>query len=369
MKVNNKVFKWHIICSSIIIVLVLLYIFIFPLGNEVVNKKNYKDKNYIGEAQEFLDEHEENMKGDTIKSVEEFNIQQDTFSFRNFGSRASSGGNCFGFAYVEKMYFLGDIKRSQENDENIFGYDFVNINKPLGNYKMDQDEIDNIYGSLDNENLDSYDKFVKLFYDAYKPLDTNLLTLYNNVLFWEKINFEDIKDQDMRQVLLAINYYQIKQSNIKPNIFYMPKVYKSKNQIRMYRWDYLGNNILNFFKKDNTVYKFNINVKDITGKIDNNKPILMAISSGTSAHAILGYAYEYVNNDILKVYVSDSNLPLFNNESKAFYINEKINGNTFIVFKKINNEWQYKYDPYINNKYIYEHQFNSYMMGSWFEIY
>ncbi|SHI35929.1 hypothetical protein SAMN02745163_00085 [Clostridium cavendishii DSM 21758] len=368
---RRKIFLRKLIFSiiGVLISIVIIVCFILPLDMYIINNKNYKEMAYMKEANEFLNERSDVSNRVNTKLIKDFDLRKYTISFKNMKNDFSTEGNCFGIAYIEKMNYLGKLPKNKENEGDLLGYDITKINKSIGDYNMDEDSINKIYGLNHDKNLDSRDKFNSLFYDDYKPKDLDLNSLYTLLFNKQQQSYDDIKQKDIKEMLQAITYYQFKQKDIKPKTEYIPYVALGRLDAINNELYYYGKRIKSILGIDKYAIEKEININDFVTPLEKGEPLVVSVFNNSGGHALLAYGYEVVGEDYLKIYVKDNNIPLFSNKNELNAVNYEIKNNCYILLKKINNKWYFKYDPIINNKYIYEHKYNSYMPDAYMKIY
>ncbi|SHE53288.1 hypothetical protein [Clostridium fallax] len=347
----------------------LIVFVVFPLNFNMVYKNNFGSKKFLEEGENFLNIRADIKNNAYYKEVKDFNIREDTFQFKNISTESSPLGNCFGIAYTEKELFLGKLKEKVENKDNKLGYNLSNISKKIGEYSLNNDDIIALYGPPDDNTLDSREKFNLLLRKGYKPKDYTIENMYSLVFGKAPTTFNDIQDKDVKELLRTISYYQGEYFNINPKVEFLPYVLTSRLDAAENMAYYYIRKIKNFFNIDKYKIEKKINVKYITDMIDDNNPPVIAVFGNGSGHAILGYGYEWIGDDFLKVYVQDSNIPLFSDKKEFEDVNNEILKNTYILFQNINGKWYYKYDPYIKDKFIYSHKYNSFMPNGYIKIY
>lgn len=271
----------------------------------------------------------DNVKNQNLRMIKNFSLEKDTVTIHNIKGIYSESGNCAGYTVMEMVAYMN---RYKQNPAIINGKTIAIPQKHLGDYKILGEDIKNfnkINASTEDEDI-IYDKMLDKKYKKY-PFD------YSQYL----------QDKDLADLFNYISFYQINQLEYQ-KIFSIPSS------------------------------KFDLN-EFIVNKIENNEPVGIGINSPLYAgHAVLAYGYEKINDNIYKVYVADSNLPI-NLEPKTEQQrnnNEKIK-NTYILFVKGNNGWEYIYNPHVEvsvdkytiERYIYQGLFNSYIDGSTISVY
>lgn len=297
-----------------------------------------------------------------IKSqqVKGFDIKKDTLSFKNIGSYNSPNGCCFGISMLEKQLFENTLEKKKE-DKGYTYYDVSFLEKSsLHKYKMDSTSIDSVYKkkpSVSEKFVPSTSKRVDI--NAEKIIKkAHELMISNNF-----DSFSDVKDSNVNEILRAVNYFQTNILTFK-NSFYIQPVYFTKDNGIGLTVEYFRT-LLHVQNKKSKLY-MGIDPKSITEFIDNNKTVVIGLSSKIAGHAVLGYKYEEYP-DMVKVYVADSNIPLYN-DGQHEELDKQIE-NTFIIFKKIDDDWQFKYEPEINGETLYKGVYNSYIPESMVTLY
>lgn len=344
--------------------------FLIVITHNIVHKNYLIDKNLM-KMSELYDIYKRMLKvrGRTYK-VKDFDIYANVFSFKNIGTSINKEGNCFGLIYLIKGIFNDEIpKRIVKNGKEI--YDITFINKNLNEYKITNEIAQLVYDDIDNCTKEiecteiSCDKATFLYHENLMELlepeeiykrffddDSEMLTQY-------KMNDEN---NNISEILKAIEYYQNEIDNHKSKFkisFSYRQIFRNKIDVKDYFYATLQLVLNRNIKFRSVKY-----IKDqIINKIDNHKLVVVLINSMKfGGHAILAYKYEIIDEDIVKIYIYDCNMPLFDENSELnTAINKDIINNTYILFVKVKGKWQYIYCPIINGNYIYEGKYNSYV--------
>lgn len=368
---NKRKLRLKVTIISLVMVALMALIICFAIPSDlyIVNKNNYKNMSYMSKGEEFLSERSDISNRLNTKLIKDFDLRKYTFNFKNITSDISPEGNCFGIAYMEKMNYLDKLPKSKTDEGALLGYDFTNISKEIGNYSMNEDSLNKIYGTNNSNLVDSRDKFNGLFFEDYKPKDLELQELYTLLFNKPQISYDNINQEDMKEILRGITYYQFKQKTIKPKTEYLPYIALGRSSAIYNKFYYYGKRIKSILGIDKYAIGKEININDFINPLDNGEPLVVSVFNSYGGHAVLAYGYEVIGEDYLKIYVKDNNIPLFSNKNEFNRINFEIKNNCYILLKKIDNKWYFKYDPFINEKYIYEHKYNSFMPDSYMKIY
>lgn len=274
-----------------------------------------------------------------------FEVKRDGFSFENFGSKDSEGGNCYGFSWLSKKIFLNTLKASDTEKSNIMSvmnggskeykllaYTLTDNNKKRlikGNvyslnlnpkYKEAFDNKDynrdfeiSDYRYVENKvayiNSNYKGKYANLGFEPYFEELSNPTTLFVNgkdeeIIKYETqgyINLTDAKEiadeyKDDYQVLQLIN--------------------------RNYREQFtrffsaLATNIKQGDDKIN--FKYYKNLNKLIEEIKTGSPAMISIRGSLGAHSVLGNkVYKVDDKEIYIVGIYDSNTP--GEEGKAYF--------------------------------------------------
>lgn len=283
------------------------------------------------------------------KTVLNFNFYEDTLPFANFGTVVSPGGNCEGYNIYEMLYFNNELD------------DFLGSNKKttydgeLGEYEFNKDDMKLVYKegmyyyNYEDTKTKSEKDYKKIVKDSYS---------YNLTDKTEKMKEDfiskDFEDIETKNILEDISYIQ----NNKGYIAYKTLPYNSLNP-----GDKLDGKEEKYDSADTGI---------ITDSIDGNKLIQIGIINNISGHSLLAYSYETIDDNNIKVYVKDSNIPIIHKDiltDDDIRINKEIESNCYILFTKdiLNDDWSYIYQPSINGKELYSN-YNSFVPGTTLSI-
>lgn len=173
-----------------------------------------------------------------------------------------------------------------------------------------------------------------------------------------KIKYE--VSQNVFEILKAVTYYQRRVNGylfMYRSAQVMPKTYSDNRSAIRYHNRYLLSKIRIF--KSNMCKTMDLN-KLILSKIDSNKLVIVGMGGhdkiANMAHCVLAYKYEMLDNDEIKIFVYDSNIPITEDNDVSQLI--------FILFKLVKGEWQYTYRPFIEKDFYKDYNFNSYVPGA-----
>lgn len=221
----------------------------------------------------------------------------------------------------QKFVFSDEISQIQDISKNKI--DVSSISKDLGSYKYD------INKSFEHQTGD-----IKKIIDAISYIHKNADTVYKGIK--EKCT--------------------------------VPYLYNSReNYIIQYGTYWMGN--LNPF--NNTTKSTELNMESLMERLHNDEPLGIGFYSHgqASGHVVLAYKYEIISENELKIYVADSNFPINNSNTEyAKIYNRELENNDYIVFKKVNGIWQFKYEPNILQT-RYKGVYNSYIPDTYLFIF
>ncbi|WP_113675815.1 hypothetical protein [Vallitalea guaymasensis] len=296
---------------------------------------------------------EEILEEDRV-AIKNYDPYKFTFGFRNFGSSDSRGGVCFGFAYFQKLYYTGEL------DTVLTDTDYVVPHlKGLDEIILDSEVLNRMYGKPITKNIDKAEYLMAKSIDNMS-IESQYMILNNKV----SDPYSNLTNEELGNLLNIINYIQ-KQQVVLPSSQYHNKIYEniiSATQNMQYK-------ILRRLLDINNLDK-SFEISMITDKIDNDEPLVVGISNKIQGgHALFVYGYKKISKDIYYVYVQDSNIPLFNKQDEKYIaINKDIRYIKIIFKRDRKGEWQYIYNPKINNNYIYRGQYNSFLPEAILEI-
>ena len=260
--------------------------------------------------------HQAKVKNGDVKLVQGFNIVKNTLPFENITIDPNDGGNCLGYCYVTRALFQNSLIRILR-------------------------------------------KKFKEIYDVSFLIDAELNGFTIKVVIAEdKTKYE--VSQNVFEILKAVTYYQ---RNVNGSVFIyrsdqvMPKTYSDKKSAIRYHKRYLLSKIR--IIKSNMCKTMDLD-KLILSKLDGNKLVIVGLGGhdkiANMAHCVLAYKYEMLDNDEIKIFVYDSNIPITEDNDVSQLI--------FILFKLVKGEWQYVYRPYIEKDFYIDCNFNSYVPGA-----
>lgn len=335
-------------------------------GFKTLENPSIKSTEYMNFVDDFLKaEYAPNDNSKSIVSVKGFDLAKNTFTFRNLSSGNSLGGCCLGISIFEKNLFNGTLELKKEKNGFQY-YDVSFIKKELNSYLLDQETIDSVY----KKSVKVSDKQQALLVSTIKNDPLKLDEIYKSCESGNFFTFSMVKQDEIREILKAINYMQVIVSNEIKRLQFIPSIYIGKNNAQASTEEYFRSKML---IGNNLSLKRKVDITEITKKIDKDEPVILAFSSPMGGHAVLAYAYQFIDDETFKVFVHDSNIPLFDEkdlakENISAEINTQIQNNVCAIFKKVNGEWVYKYEPRVNNRSIYEGTFNFYVPESYLSI-
>lgn len=236
-----------------------------------------------------------------LKKLVNYSLEESKLNVRNFGSFNSEDGMRLGFSAYERLNYLDEIKDVQNLE--------TKSKQKLGDIEISQEErlllseypFMNI-GSISQPNtLNNYKS--EVLYNIYT----------NYYISKEEQDFsEELKDEELGKVLDDINYLAEKMNEDNyPRTIIEPREYLSSNNVDAVR-------------DSNIKLLSNMEPSLITDRIDEDDPVVISISNKTGGHALLAYAYEKLSDDLILVYVSDSNFPLYENEDEYKVYNKDV---------------------------------------------
>lgn len=234
---------------------------------------------------------QKSMSEESQGSLTNYSIKKDKLRLYNTGSYNSSGGMCLGFSMFEKfnyMNVLEDLNKRLPKE--------IQLSNPsrqdLGSISLDEADDFRLYGG------------VRLQANTYHNLDAKTqYDIYTRAYRNKKEDFSaKVKNNKAKEILNVINYLQEEANKNKKQ--YPLTEFKPKTYIDVYSVLY------------NRKAKDTFEPSLITEKIDANEPVVIGISNVEAGHAVLAYAYDYIEENILKVYVSDSNFTILDEKAK-----------------------------------------------------
>lgn len=283
-----------------------------------------------------------------IRKLKNYNMHTDKFTFPNFGSYNAEKGMCLGFSLYEKMNYTNELSAFSEEIKGI--YDNIDISDAK-KYDISTIKYENI-GASNIEAEVLYNLAMDYYNDKYQDFFTNEL------------------DKKTAEVLSIVNYFQKEGNKDKkeyPVSYIKPNRYKDSEQEKVFE-----------DKEKNIIEQFSPNL--ISNKIDADEPVIIGLHSASygGGHAVMGYGYEQIGQDIFKLYVSDSNI-VFKNEDECSddelkevkRHNYDVENNVYILFVKDqeNGKWNYIYNPKVNGTYVYQGKWNSFIPSTYMIIF
>lgn len=263
--------------------------------------------NYDKDLDEFMYNayHQAKRKKGNIKSVEGFNIVNNTLPFHNITIDSKDEGYCLGYCYFTRTVFEGDlIKILRKYFKEVYNVSFL-INAELNIYTI------------------------------------------NEIRTEDKVKYEVSKN--IFEILKAVSYYQRMVES--KGLFFkcdwvMPKIYISTRSAVNFHFRYLFSRMRIYRAR---IYnKLDLN-KLLLQKLEANELVMIGMNGycieRDVGHCVLAYKYEILSDDEVKVFVYDCNIPITGENDVA---------DVFILFKLFNGEWEYLYRPVIDNTDYYK---------------
>lgn len=337
-----------------------IYTYFLPLMVNVYNENT--NLQFINKMQGLIDlDYYGGEKDNKLPSnkLQRYSLEKDKITFKNRGSHNSPGGICLGFAIFEKLNYTNKL---QDISININGEEIKFKNSlELGKIVMNEEDIKSVYkdwGGSDVNYLSTKGEMKNKTVEDLYNVDIRQETAQNNNEQEKLQDFNDeVCDKEVADILNAINYFKVhpKNSGLK-EICIEPYVYSSKQKA--------SEGVTSALLFTKIVNKFTPEM--VIEMIDADEPAIIMITSPKSGHAVMGYGYEYIDDRTFKVYVSDSNMPLLrrleHGSDEIEKYNNDIRNNMFILFKRDDRgKWEYIYNPKINDNYIYQGKYNSYV--------
>ena len=252
-----------------------------------------------------------------------FDMEKNSFHFKNVNTKTSPSGLCVGMAYVVANVYNGNYIRTK-NDKGEFTYDIsdtdkfgcITINNSIGNYKMGT-----ILQSL--ANADPFDDYYNSKVGNNEVIDANI---------------SDEQDKSDIKLIRSL----------------------------LYHWDYANNEL--FYKTlgdrlSTTMERDFSQIENLIKYINNNKVAIIGLHKGEGGggHAINVYKVEQDLEDeniyYLKCY--DNNFPLdtyIKQNSKGEFTREKQEMTIKVIrfkHKNKNDTYVYSYDCFKDGRYVY----------------
>lgn len=325
-----------IFCVVCILTLVIIYQYnenrirsnITNIESKIVNLSYYNNSDKVL-----------NCKSD-IHCAEGFDIIKNTLPFKNFGTVQSPDGNCKGYSIFEMLCYENKLDTLSINDEKV--------KSNLGEYHLNSNDKKLLYGKgnieefnlIKNENKPDYKKCIN------KVLNNNSKEENKENLF--DIN-QKMSDNQIDDIVKDIATIQNKSTDeLEKEGLYI------STESPYYKL------LMGYIIKNNK----NI-VADITNAIDNNNLAVICLSNNiVGGHAILAYAYQKVDMDTFKVYVSDSNFPIVQDNSITI---DEYKEHSYMLFKKESGKWIYIYEPSYHGYELY-YNYNSYIPENYIQV-
>lgn len=303
--------------------------------NESIEKaKKLEELNF-----KYRDKHSQNEY--TIKN---FSIEKNTLGFKNFGTQDSKNGQCEGISYFEKFVYANSLSSFSSGKFNF-------NNRDLGSIKLSKNDAKTMYGDKDDPYNYSTFKDMKgdIDFEFIYDVATGRKTKPSGKNHTFKIS--QIQDKNLANL---INIIEELQKNKGFSRYTIEPYYSTYETLE-------GADILKKYRK--------IDINLIVDNMKKDNPVVFAMLNPTGGHAVLAYKYEFIDQNNLKLYVSDSNLPYNSNSDAKKDINKDIVNNDYVLFTKdiLNNDWSCIYEPVIGNKKVYG-EYNSFIPNTYIYI-
>lgn len=261
--------------------------------------------------------HQAKGKKGTIRSVDGFNVVNNTLPFHNITIDPKDEGYCSGYCYFTRELFYGRlVKVLRKHFKEVYNLSFI----------MD--------------------------------VELNMYTI-KTVRTEDKVKYEVSKN--IFEILKAVSYYQRMIEN--KGLFLksdrvMPKRYIGMKTAVMSHYNYLLSRMRIYRTRIHN--KLDLN-KLLIQKLEANELVIIGMNgynkNRSRGHSVLAYKYEILSDDEVKVFVYDCNIPITHEND--------VGDDVFILFKLINAEWEYLYRPVIDNiDYYKDSDYNSYSQES-----
>lgn len=268
-----------------------------------------------------------------------FDVKRDGFSFKNFGSKDSEGGNCYGFSEISKEIFLNTLKTSDTekttnssyilgNDYKIPGYSLSENNKKRlkkGNiYSIKLNSKYNEAFNFDSSKLSDY-RYVK---DEVSYINSKYKGQYSSLGF--EPYFKELKKAQTFTINgknEKIKKYETQDYIDLAGAKNVSKEYKDDYELLQlinigYRKQYsnfigaFANSIEHNNKDIN--YKYYKNLNKLIDEVKTGSPAMISIRCSIAGHSVIGNKVYKVNGkETYIVGIYDSNQPGV--EGKAYF--------------------------------------------------
>lgn len=245
-----------------------------------------------------------------------FDVKRDGFSFKNFGSKDSEGGNCYGFSEISKEIFLNTLKTSDTekktnssymlgNDYKIPGYSLSENNKKRlkkGNiYSIKLNSKYNEAFNFDSSKLNDY-RYVK---DEVSYINSKYKGQYSS------LGFEPYFKEFKKAQTLNINGKNEKIKKYETQGYIdlagaknVSKEYKDDYELLQlinigYRKQYsnLVGTFVNSIEHNNKDinYKYYKNLNKLIDEVKTGSPAMISIRCSIGGHSVIGNKVYKVN--------------------------------------------------------------------------
>ena len=298
------------------------------------------DSNMLSDLTDILEEHiikpDVTIDGEdyTLIADSGFKVGRDNFSFENFGSVDSVGGNCYGFSYLSRLIYLNQFELSGEAiDSDMPGADLIAYNLTEKNknrlkkgnvYNIDLDDIYDLLLEIGSyANRGEITDFWELNEDGIPVVTDKYINMSVSTGFKlrtressKELLVNGIKDKYDKYEML---YIDLLDDNITGNNKDDYQVLQLINRFYRYQKHAVGAVIMdNIDHISNKVgpnfYKFDI--EQLIDKLNEGDPVLLSIKGSIGNHSVLATkVYKSTNSENYVIGIYDSNAP--HNEALA----------------------------------------------------
>ncbi len=377
-KFSNKIIKnkpeEKVTLSRNKLKLALALAFTFTLGGCCTNLLNNLQNQEVIISQNQIDSDIENMeklvkqyncvsdKKENIVLLENYSINTDKFNLPHIVSYNSPKGMCSGYSVYEKLNYMAK-RRSEEEKLNI--KDEI-IDEAKTKYHVDLSKNNFVKNGINLSEITISSKkwdCIKLKTQGsneIKSINTeDINTIYYSIYNPEK-NINDMSitvenNETLSNTLNTINYLQYWFNKNKHNFVFAKIEYDKDDSFDI-------ENFKKFFNKDRL------------------EAVIITVHNNQGGHALLAYGYTMVDKNTYKIYVSDSNISIINNDDlfnklglNKFFKNKEeynnyIENNIYILLNRENesSRWHYIYNPTVDKQtHYYKCEYNSSIPGSY----
>lgn len=268
-----------------------------------------------------------------------FDVKRDGFSFKNFGSKDSEGGNCYGFSEISKEIFLNTLKTSDTEKKTNSSYMLGNDYKIPG-YSLSENNKKRLKkGNIYSIKLNS--KYIEAFnFDSSKLNDYRYVkdeVSYINSKYkgqYSSLGFEPYFKELKKEQTFTINGKNEKIKKYETQDYI--DLAGAKNVSKEYKDDYELLQLINIgYRKQysnfigafaNSIehnnkdinYKYYKNLNKLIDEVKTGSPAMISIRCSIGGHSVIGNKVYKVNGkETYIVGIYDSNQPGV--EGKAYF--------------------------------------------------